>query len=45
MVYGSDYPFAALLSPHELAAIDPAALELVATNGKVLLKETTVQRI
>lgn len=45
MVYGSDYPFAALLSPHELADIDPAALELAATNGKVLLKETTGQRI
>jgi hypothetical protein len=33
------------LRPHELADIDPGALELVATNGKVLLKETTGQRI
>lgn len=32
MVYGSDYLFAALLSPHELADIDPAALELAATK-------------
>jgi aminocarboxymuconate-semialdehyde decarboxylase len=45
MVYGSDYPFAALLSPDELADIDPGALELVAANGKMLLEETTGQRI
>ena len=45
MVYGSDYPFAALLSPQELAGIEPGALELVATNGKLLLAETTGQRI
>jgi hypothetical protein len=41
MVYGSDYPFAALLSPHELADVDPAARELAVTYGKVALKETT----
>jgi aminocarboxymuconate-semialdehyde decarboxylase len=45
MVYGSDYPFAALLSPHELASLEPTALELVTINGKMLLEETTGQRI
>jgi aminocarboxymuconate-semialdehyde decarboxylase len=34
MVYASDYPFAALLSPHELADVDPAALELAVTYAK-----------
>jgi aminocarboxymuconate-semialdehyde decarboxylase len=41
MVYGSDYPFAALLSPQELARIEPAAPDLVTANGQVLLQETS----